>query len=305
MIELKGYIESLPDETTIILEPSIIRNLCTHDLVNDISNDLGYKTDTIMKYIRSGRFSVRFIRCLNKYKQVISEIESAQPLFCSKIWNVRLPRFLTIELSYFIGYLQGDGSIESNKKRINFSDEYLSQLERINSLSIQIFNVKGKIYSQRSVLSKKPCYRLEIGSKVLNYYLHNYFGINRGVKNSLNIPHLIKNNRTLLRWYLVGLYDADGTLPKKPESCRQLFIDITMKDENFIRQIQDSLLQYDIATLKPYCRKAKSPNSNYISKTYELRIRKKKIMATFLNNLGFSHPDKSKRSKKMLLFLDQ
>ena len=43
----------------------------------------------------------------------------------SKWKIVKLPKLITPKLAYFVGYLQGDGCVESNKRRINFTDEYM------------------------------------------------------------------------------------------------------------------------------------------------------------------------------------
>jgi len=58
-----------------------------------------------------------------------------------------------------------------------------------------------------------------------------------------------------------------------------------------------------IETLKPYLRTAKSPSSSYISYTWELRIRRKKEILKFLNEVGFSHPDKSSRMSGLVIRL--
>jgi hypothetical protein len=103
----------------------------------------------------------------------------------------------------------------------------------------------------------------------------------------------------------IKLCDADGTLPKDPYTCKQLFIDITFKDKLFIEQVRAELQCFQVNTLKPYCRVSKSPNSDYISNTWELRIRKRDDMIRFLKEIGFSHPDKAKRVTKVLGFLGQ
>ena len=114
------------------------------------------------------------------------------------------------------------------------------------------------------------------------------------------IPKLLKLDKKILRYYLSGIYDADGTLPINPERCKQFFIDITLKDKQIIDEIKNCLDMFGIKTLKPYCRMAKSPSSDFISKTWELRIRKKSEIINFLTRIGFVHPHKFKRQKKLL-----
>jgi len=150
--------------------------------------------------------------------------------FTARKNNVKIPTKITPRLAYFIGYLQGDGSIESCGKRINFTDESYLQLVKINNLCHGIFGTKGRIRSVRAVLSKKPCYILEIGNLVINSYLSDIIGIKKGVKKHLTVPDIVLANREITKYYIIGLYDADGTLPKDSKRCKQFFIDLTMQD---------------------------------------------------------------------------
>jgi len=298
-IKIKDYVSKLSNKIRVLSDEDF--NI-TENSLEIISKKLNYSTKTLKTYIRHKKYPLFFIKELNKLldKNIFYDIENSETSFISKWKVVNLPKYLTPRLAYFVGYLQGDGSIQSNKKRMDFTDEDSKQIEMINELCLDLFNIEGRIYSQDSRISKKPMYRLDIGSLVLNSYLHKIFGINRGKKHNLRIPNIFKNNREILRWYLVGLFDADGTLPKNPDKCKQLFVDITLKDKEFIEELKSSLKLFDIHTLKPYCRVAKSPTSDTISKTWELRIRKKDMIIRFLNEVGFSHPVKSKRAEKLL-----
>ena len=78
-----------------------------------------------------------------------------------------------------------------------------------------------------------------------------------------------------------------------------------MEKKEFINQIKEALKLFGIKTLKPYCRIAKSPHSNYISKTWELRMRKMEDITKFLKLIGFSHPNKCIRAEKLLNYVRQ
>jgi hypothetical protein len=213
---------------------------------------------------------------------------------------VSIPEFLSPQLAYFIGYLQGDGCLESNMKRVTFTEEDIEQINLINGLAFALFNVVGKVRERFPKLSKKVLYNLEIGSVDVHKFLGAVFNIPVGVKKDLSIPSIVKENKTLLRWYLCGLFDADGTLPKEASAVRYPFIDITLKDKAFIEEIRTALLDFGIVTLKPYRRLAKSPNSNFISETWELRIRKKSDMIRFINEVGFFSKAKNDRATRLL-----
>ena len=225
--------------------------------------------------------------------------------FTAKKKKVILPKEISPDLAYFFGYLQGDGCLTSSKKEVCFDDEYIEQINKINELSQKLFGVSGHIREKRSPIAIKGSLNLEIKSVVLNSFFNRVLGINRGIKKNMKIPKLIKENKALLRVYIAGLYDADGTLPKEPEQAVQLFIDITMKDREFIKEIKEALLNFGIETHKIYERIAKSPNSDFISKTHEIRIRRKAMLLKFLQEISFYHPNKAIRVRKMMDLLDR
>jgi hypothetical protein len=301
-IKINNYISKLSNKIKVIVSGDSVSRFMTYDKIKIMYSKLDYTERTIKKYVQNNQYPFLFIKTLNDIvsKNIFYMIEQNNPIFFSKWKKVKLPGYLTPKLAYFIGYLQGDGSIESNKKRINFTDESEDHLNNINKICFDLFGIKGISRSYMTLISKKPVYRLDIGSLVLNSYLHKIFEINRGVKKDLKIPKIITQNKNILKWYLVGLFDADGTLPKNPKTCKQMFVDITFKDKGFIEEIQNQLKSFNIITLNPYCRIAKSPTSDYISRTWELRIRRKVEIIKFLNTIGFIHSDKGKRVKKCL-----
>lgn len=306
-IKLNQHIHCISSDTRLKLESDVINIILFKLGVKYISSKANLSKWTIPKYIRKKAYPISFLQLLNKFVEfdIFNLIENHNPTFISRSKIVKIPNKIMPSLSYFVGYLQGDGCIEGNKRRISFVDEYKNQIKKINLLSFNLFGTEGKITEQNTTISKKPAYKITICSKVLNHYLHHFFEINRGKKINLRIPKNIRNNKELLRSYLIGLFDADGTLPKNPEKCKQLFIDVTFKDKKFIEEIKESLITFGVTTLNPYCRIAKSPTSDFISKTWELRIRKRAEIIRFLKEIGFIHPDKEKRTKMLLKLVGQ
>ena len=183
-------------------------------------------------------FLKKFARSIDV--DIFDKIYSRQTLFfTAKKRRVRLPKEVSNDLAYFYGYLQGDGCLTLDKKGVVFSDEYLEQMERINELSGKLFGFHGKIYPKMSKISLKPSYQIEIKSVVLNSFFYHVMGINRGIKKNLKITELLMHDDIILKSYFSGLFDVDGTLPKNPEKAKQLFIDLTMKDEKFIHSIEN------------------------------------------------------------------
>jgi len=223
-----------------------------------------------------------------------------------RVNKLNLPKKITPKLAYFIGYLQGDGYLGSDKKKYAFSDEYLNHLKFIGQLNVELFGNKGSLRMLRSKIAKKDSPTIEFRSNVVNSYLHKVFGIIRGVKHKLNVPKLFYKNKEILKWYLVGLFDADGTLPKKPEEVKQPFIDITMKNKEFMEEIKDIMKnKFGIETLKLYPRKSLSPTTRNVCITWELRIRRYSQIRRFLNEIGFFHFHKAKRASKLIKILPE
>jgi hypothetical protein len=289
----------LPDDITILVPRGLLERRANRQL-RRISLRYGIRPETLRKYIRRSRYPIWFIRELEKTEcaSLFEKLERQDAVLRSKWHSVTIPKDLTPRLAYFVGYLQGDGCLEANQKRTSFCDEYEEQLDVIHELCISLFNVVPLRYATTDHLATKPAHRLTIGSRVVNHYLHTFFGIPVGHKDNLRIPPCLRRKRELLRWYLVGLFDADGTLPKNPNG--RLFIDITFKDLRFIEEIRDALATFGIQTLKPYCRVAKSPSSSKISRTWELRIRRRDMIKKHLKMVGFAHPDKRRRSQAIL-----
>ncbi|MDD9954141.1 MAG: hypothetical protein OXR66_07445 [Candidatus Woesearchaeota archaeon] len=296
-IKLACCFENFPQKLTVFVKNEQVEKILENK-ISEFATKQNVEERAIKNYIKRKRYPISLLKHFPT--NILKEIWNREPVLFSKWKKVKVPTKLTPKLAYFVGYLQGDGSIESNKKRIDFSDEYKSQIERMNELSKELFLIGGKICEKRSALSKKPCYRLDIGSKVLNAYLHIVFSINRGVKKDLQIPPVMKRNKVILKWYLAGLYDADGTLPKNPKTCKQAFVDITMKDRAFIEDINKQLARFHIKTLPIYCRKAKYPGSDKISTTWEIRIRRREMIQKFLRRVGFAHPNKRVRMQALL-----
>jgi hypothetical protein len=215
----------------------------------------------------------------------------------------KLPRELTNDLAYYIGYLQGDGYLESDKKSFGFADEYMGQIEKMKLITADLFGIESKIYELFSRLATKPCYHLVVNSFIATSFISVVFKINKGIKIDLRIPQIMFENKEILKYYISGLYDADGTLPKHPDKVVQFFLDITMKDKVFMQEIKVVLKEFGIETLQLYERIAKSPSGTKMFSSWEIRIRRRSEMLKFLQIIGFHHPDKLRRQNELISML--
>lgn len=215
-----------------------------------------------------------------------------------------LPTFINPQLAYYIGFLHGDGHVDRNEKRISFSEKYGPQLEIINKLTNLLFNVDGDLYFRKEKTRK--FWTLDVRRVTINSFFSDVLGIKRGKRISNKIPEIIKENKGLLRWYLCGLFDAEGAMPLKPKNKKNLYIDIAMRDSQLINEVKDLLYSiFGITTYGPYRRLAKSPHSKNVSIEAELKIRKHSEIKKFLSIIGTIHPDKVRRKKLILNLLNK
>ncbi len=223
--------------------------------------------------------------------------------FTAKKERVILPKSVTPSLAYFVGYLLGDGYLCTDGKRIEFIDEDQCQLEQISSLAENLFGFPGILRARPNPPSTNNIFLLTLSRIAIHSFLNLVLGIQPGTKINLGIPPLVKGNRELLRWFPRGVFDADGTLPKNPEKAKQLFIDIALKDLNFIIEIREALETFGVKTLEPYPRKSLSPATGKSCVTWELRIRRKGEISEFLHEIGFIHPKKMERQARTIAFI--
>src|SRR3989344_5030918 len=309
MVPLPNYLPMLDDNVCIrgiipIIRDSHFKTGLTCKAASKLleMSESHYKANLTNKKSCSLKFLRRFRDKIDS--EIFDKVYTMPALFFTeRAKTIFLPKLLESELAYFVGYLQGDGCLTYDQRQVYFSDEYISQIKQMNHLSKKLFGVEGHIFWSTSELSTKPSPHLEIKNVVLNSFIHHVFGVNRGEKCNLKIPEIIKSEKPLLASYLAGLFDSDGTLPKEPSKVKQLFIDVTLKDLCIIQEIKQCLLLFGIETLKIYVRKKKSPSSDVISSTHELRIRRKGMLKKFLHEIGFRHPNKAIRAQKMLELL--
>jgi hypothetical protein len=234
-------------------------------------------------------------------KKLIDEIYHSNIYFTARNSKDRLPKSINPKLAYLIGYLHGDGHIDSNGKRVSFFDKYIEQLELINKLIKNIFNVDGDIYVRRNNFFNSEAPTLDIRRVTVNSFLSEVIGLKRGKRETNKIPLVIKQNKILLKWYICGLFDAEGAMPLNPKRKRDIYIDIAMKDKEFIHSIKLILeKEFDIQSYGPYVRIARNNKIKNITVESELKIRKLSEIEKFLTIIGTIHPDKVRRKELML-----
>jgi len=134
---------------------------------------------------------------------------------------------LTPDVAYFLGYLQGDGSVASDGLRVRF---------RVHEDSPQILDrlqAVGREFGLKTFTLRSPeqcrtkAYELQFNSSALNRYLGQF----KQSFQALTVPDAILLGTPEIRWgYLAGLADADG--------CHSQGVLVASVHQRFLQQVQ-------------------------------------------------------------------
>jgi len=205
---------------------------------------------------------------------------------------IQLPFVLTQNLSYFLGYLLGDGCLKSKEWTIFFVDEYKEQIQKIQDKGYVLFGIKGKI---NHMVNQTELY---IYSKSLWLFFNKLFEIPSGKKKEIHIPQIIQKNPEYHISFLQGFVDADGGLcrveeyDKIPLWCiKKPQIEVSSKSKTILSQLQNILKTNDIRSNIYFHKRNKS---------YRLIIGGKENILKARNLKIFKHPIKIRRLEKIL-----
>jgi len=307
-IHFDNYLLRLRNDIKIIGASPLLKNW--HDTsfksYNSASKKIGLSESFYRAFV-TGRLAVPIWALeliYNIDKKIIDEIYHSNIYFTARNKKDVLPKSINPKLAYLIGYLHGDGHIDSNGKRISFFDKHMEQLELINRLIKIIFNVEGSIYIRKNKIYNSKSPTLDIRRATVNSFFSEVIGIKRGKRDANKIPSIVKQNKILLKWYLCGLFDAEGAMPLNPKNRREIYIDIAMKDKDLIYSVKLLLeKEFGIKSYGPYVRIAKNNKIKNPTIESELKIRKLSEINKFLSIIGTIHPDKLRRKELMLNLL--
>ncbi|MCD6189201.1 MAG: Flp pilus assembly complex ATPase component TadA [Thermococcus sp.] len=163
--------------------------------------------------------------------------EEAQYLASVNSHPVKLVKEIDDSLAYIAGVILSDGYISSNGYHISatFDDEeYMDAF--VDAVSNFILNYAPQIRNNgKSTV-------VTIGSKIFAEMLSRIFGIPKGRKSEIwDVPDVVLSNDDLMRYFIAGLYDADGYVDES-----SLAIILTTKSENAARKIWYALQRLGI-----------------------------------------------------------
>lgn len=184
------------------------------------------------------------------------------------------------ELAEFYGIMLGDGNLTmfyqtgTYQVRIvgdsRHDREYLTNYVKPLVESLFHLNVKISKVPNRNVLILTIS-----GKKLANFLISKGFKPGDKIKNNLEIPEWIKNNKDYLKLCLRGLYDTDGSVYKLTnQNSHQICF--TNYNNKLLKNVRTSLLDFGIKV------------SN-ITKGRDIVITKKEELRKFLNEVGFQN----------------
>ncbi|MCX6803451.1 MAG: helix-turn-helix transcriptional regulator [Candidatus Diapherotrites archaeon] len=127
-IPLLNYLPQLDDSIKVVGFEKVLKDchLRLRATKVFVAKKAGIHFVTYFNYLSGkNRCSLAMLKKLSVIygKDLIETAYEGGYLFLSKKKSVNLPRTLTPELAYYIGYLQGDGCLDSNRKVVDFCDE--------------------------------------------------------------------------------------------------------------------------------------------------------------------------------------
>lgn len=169
------------------------------------------------------------------------------------------PIIITPKLSYFVGYLMGDGCLTKNDWTVTIFGEFEFQINKIEKILYELFFLNGKkINISREIMF--PVY-----SKGLWIYLNKIFDFPSGKKKGkLIIPQIIKESSiNIKKEFIRGFVDADGGIAKvekykeipiwlkqKPQIC------ISQSTKGFLLELKNLMLEVNLPVEGPYYNRA-------------------------------------------------
>jgi len=206
--------------------------------------------------------------------------------------KVKLPKQMTINLAYLIGYIIGDGCLSGNNlvRRSQFririaSDTKQFLKQAIDPIFNKLFSIRGNIYK----ITNSECYEFCVQSKVLHLFFNKICDIPIGKKKGkLIIPAIIWKEKPKIKFtFISGFFDADGCIYEKQKA-----IIFAQADKRFLSKLSELLGTLGINT-RPIYTKIKE-----FGTTYEFSIRFNSLKK-FLDNVKFIHKDRIKRADNL------
>ncbi|MEK6830123.1 MAG: LAGLIDADG family homing endonuclease, partial [Nanoarchaeota archaeon] len=198
-----------------------------------------------------------------------------------KTSSIKLPDKLTPELAQFIGYLIGDGNIETDRIAFSEQDKQVSLYYKYK------FDKYFKAHSSYRFRENKNYHQLRFTSRPLVRLIRKEFPEVKKALDSEVPEKIMKSESTVVSAFLRGIFDAEGYASKNGH------LGIGMNNKTLIQQLQLLLLRFSIiSSFLEYDNRRNIYSNNY---RYSLQISEKKSLELFRKYVGFSSTKKSNK----------
>ena len=209
----------------------------------------------------------------------------------------KLPKFMTEKLAALIGYMIGNGWVNSDGYKVGFVvySEDKDILSKLNSFVKSELNIEPhtyertprmKMYNGRMIKSKKKLYYVDVDSKII--------AENFSFLKEKRVPDsILKSGNKVFRSFLRWIFEADGSVVSYNIKGRKSNGFISYKSVNLelLRDIQIMLLRFSIQSRIVFDKKSNGNN---------LVIRKAEDILKFYKKIGFASKRKTEKLKNIV-----
>ena len=200
--------------------------------------------------------------------------------------NISLPNTLNKEFAQFLGYLIGDGCIETD--RITFFE----QNKQLALTYQKKFNQFFKINSSYRFRESKNYHQIRFTSRPLVRLIKEEFPEIRKALDSEIPKKILQSDNGIVAAFLRGLFDADGYVASKRG------IALGINNKKLAQHTQLALLRFSIlSSLLEYNNKANKYSNN---PRFTVDITEKKSIQLFKKHIGFSFHEKTNKLNTLL-----
>ncbi len=181
-----------------------------------------------------------------------------------------LPKVLTPDLAYLLGYIMGDGHLANPSDWISNGSKYNAEIRITTADQHHLVNLQKifkKHFSYTPPLFKEGnFYRLVGRSKVIHRFLAEICDVPVGnKKDKTRIPEIVYKDNILSRYFVSGFFDADGTISTNNKKIRG--IRIKQHNLQMLERCEEILIREGIKSIGMYVdngiRKG-TPTRNYV-----------------------------------------
>lgn len=204
--------------------------------------------------------------------------------------GIKVPKYLTEELAYFLGFHVGDGymKIVKRKTAIDYRlvydghqiNEYIGYQDFVKPLIQNLFNKRVNITK-----TTRGTVNISFYSKAILTFLHHCCGISFSPKKNIDIPEIIKvSPPTIKAKFLRGLADTDFSLVFK-DGGKSPVIDHATCSQKLHKSIKKILTEMGFSFYSGVSHRERK-GTKIVS--YQININGKKNLQRWIETISFS-----------------